>query len=60
MVVNFRARRINRGTRKLARSPTLIKKKIIRGLVWVLLKKIEYNVILVFFKMKWYFFIDLD
>jgi len=25
MVVNFRAHRINRGTRKLARTPTLIK-----------------------------------
>jgi len=27
MVVNFRARGISRGTRKLARTPTIIKKK---------------------------------
>jgi hypothetical protein len=27
MVVNFRARMISRGTRKLTRTPTLIKKK---------------------------------
>jgi hypothetical protein len=27
MVVNFRAREISRGTHKLARTPTLIKKK---------------------------------
>jgi hypothetical protein len=27
MVVNFRAREISRGARKLARTPTLIKKK---------------------------------
>jgi hypothetical protein len=29
MVVNFRAREISKGTRKLARTPTLIKKKVI-------------------------------
>jgi hypothetical protein len=34
MVVNFRARGISRGTRKLARTPTLNKKKkkLLRGL----------------------------
>jgi hypothetical protein len=29
MIVNFRARGISRGTHKLARTPTLIKKKVI-------------------------------
>jgi len=31
MVVNFRAREISRGTRKLARTPTLIKKQFIEN-----------------------------
>ena len=31
MVVNFRACEINRGVRKLARTPTLIKKKTVKN-----------------------------
>jgi hypothetical protein len=34
MVVNFRVRDISRGARKLARTPTLIKKKKKRGHVY--------------------------
>ena len=34
MIINFRARGISRGTRKLARTTTLIQKKYIRKLLY--------------------------
>jgi hypothetical protein len=49
MVVNFRARRISRGACKLVRTPMLIKKNYKRPCMSSL-KKIKYNVILVFLK----------
>ena len=39
MVVNFRVREISRGARKLTRTPTLIKKNIIKQFLMILTEK---------------------
>jgi len=53
MIVNFRAREISRGTRKLARTPTLnLKKK--KSIPWNLTFFISNTVLL--FKLHWLFF----
>jgi hypothetical protein len=45
MIINFRAREISRGRRKLARTPILIKKKllIIGHYLYIMSHRINYN-----------------